>query len=206
MKFTGHERDLNRPGQVDDLDYMHARYCSPLLGRFLSPDPLGAEPNRPQGWNRYAYALNNPLKWVDPTGETVSLADLEEAERTILLERLNEFTGNTYDVNESLELLLVEVGATSSAIATDYLNKLIAPEAGVFNILATEGKNTGDHDTQTAYINFGSFEGADYGRVDPRAFNLGSTLIHELYHASTGEQDLINGVFSTSHDWTGPGC
>jgi hypothetical protein len=34
-KFTGHERDLGNPGGAgDDLDYMHARFCSPLTGRF----------------------------------------------------------------------------------------------------------------------------------------------------------------------------
>lgn len=41
MKFTGHERDLNNAGGTgDDLDYMHARYCSPVTGRFLSVDPV----------------------------------------------------------------------------------------------------------------------------------------------------------------------
>lgn len=38
-------------------------------GRFLSPDVLGGKPEDPQTWNRYAYALNNPLKYVDPNGE-----------------------------------------------------------------------------------------------------------------------------------------
>jgi hypothetical protein len=55
-----------------------------------------------------------------------------------------------------------------------------------------------------AEVNFSSFDGAKYGRVDPRTFNLGSTAVHELYHASTGKQDLKNGVFSHSFDWTGP--
>src|SRR5205823_3537594 len=53
-------------------DYMHARYYSPLEGRFLSPDPnMDFEKNlpEPQRWNRYAYVTNNPLKYVDPDGE-----------------------------------------------------------------------------------------------------------------------------------------
>jgi RHS repeat-associated protein len=71
MKFTGHERDLASPaGAGDDLDYMHARHCSPLTGRFLSPDPQdSAKRSKPQSWNKYAYALNNPLRYVDPNGE-----------------------------------------------------------------------------------------------------------------------------------------
>ena len=39
-------------------------------GRFARPDPLlaSAKPVQPQSWNRYTYCLNNPLKYVDPTG------------------------------------------------------------------------------------------------------------------------------------------
>ncbi len=75
MQFTGHERDVHettRPS--DDLYYMHARYYNPNLGRFLSVDPAGGKPGRPQSWNRYAYALNNPQLLVDPDGRTVESA------------------------------------------------------------------------------------------------------------------------------------
>jgi len=50
-------------------DYMHARFRSPLTGRFLSVDPAGGDPTRPQSWNRYAYVLGNPLKFTDPDGK-----------------------------------------------------------------------------------------------------------------------------------------
>jgi uncharacterized protein RhaS with RHS repeats len=49
--------------------YMHARYYSPELGRFLSVDPGGFDPSRPQSWNRYTYASNNPINRVDPDGK-----------------------------------------------------------------------------------------------------------------------------------------
>ncbi|MEO8198581.1 MAG: RHS repeat-associated core domain-containing protein [Thermoanaerobaculia bacterium] len=70
MKFTGHERDLqSTPGDTaDDLDYMHARFRSPLTGRFLSTDPVLGTPRSPQSWNQYAYVLGNPLRLIDPTG------------------------------------------------------------------------------------------------------------------------------------------
>jgi RHS repeat-associated protein len=73
LKFTGHERDL-AGDPATELDYMHARYYAPGVGRMLTVDPkldLKRTMVRPQLWNRYAYALNNPLIFTDPTGTTV---------------------------------------------------------------------------------------------------------------------------------------
>jgi len=55
-----------------------ARYYRQTWGRFSQVDPLhvGAAMTDPQQWNRYAYARNNPLKFVDSTGlysETVEV-------------------------------------------------------------------------------------------------------------------------------------
>jgi RHS repeat-associated protein len=72
--FTGHERDFNSGTAIqntDYLDYMHARYYSASWGRFLSVDPvldIKQATKSPQGWNRYAYVFNNPLRYTDPTG------------------------------------------------------------------------------------------------------------------------------------------
>jgi RHS repeat-associated protein len=61
LRFTGHERDLVNPaGQGDDLDYMHARHCSPVVGRFLSPDPFLGSSTAPQSWNHFSYAQSSP--------------------------------------------------------------------------------------------------------------------------------------------------
>ncbi|MCP3995360.1 MAG: RHS repeat-associated core domain-containing protein, partial [bacterium] len=79
MKFTGHERDFFASGESDDLDYMHARYCSPHLSRFMSLDPVLGDPAVPQSWNRYSYVRNNPMNAVDPTGEAIYLKTHEVA-------------------------------------------------------------------------------------------------------------------------------
>ena len=48
---------------------MMARYYSSSLGRFMEVDPGGTiEPYRPQSWNKYAYAFNNPINHTDPDG------------------------------------------------------------------------------------------------------------------------------------------
>ncbi len=80
-KFTGKERDSELAGSAMlGLDYFEKRYFSSAQGRFTSSDPLIAFNLKkdefqeyltdPQHWNKYAYGLGNPLKFVDPTGLT----------------------------------------------------------------------------------------------------------------------------------------
>ena len=45
---------------------MQARYYDPVIGRFMSNDPIGFRDVH--SFNRYAYANNNPYKYVDPDG------------------------------------------------------------------------------------------------------------------------------------------
>lgn len=65
QQFTAKERDTDM-----GLDYFGARFYASTQGRFTSTDPLMASAyvENPQSWNRYTYALNNPLKYVDPEG------------------------------------------------------------------------------------------------------------------------------------------
>ncbi len=52
------------------LSYMGARYYNPTLGRFTGVDPVGFDPSNLHSHNRYAYANNNPYKYVDPDGRS----------------------------------------------------------------------------------------------------------------------------------------
>jgi RHS repeat-associated protein len=65
--FTGKERDAESGN-----DYFGARYYGSSMGRFLSPDPFVITTERlmnPQELNLYSYVANNPLRFIDPTGE-----------------------------------------------------------------------------------------------------------------------------------------
>lgn len=46
----------------------NARMYDPKLGRFLSADTIVQSYANPQSLNRFAYVLNNPLRYTDPTG------------------------------------------------------------------------------------------------------------------------------------------
>lgn len=66
-RFGGKEKD-----RETGFNYFEQRYLTAALGRFISTDPVTVSADRftdPQAWNSYAYARNNPLRYVDPTGE-----------------------------------------------------------------------------------------------------------------------------------------
>jgi RHS repeat-associated protein len=109
-KFTGKERDTDNG---INLDFFHARYHGSAQGRFLSADPLGnfvANAADPQSWNMYAYARNNPLTPIDPTGLCYQDSD-----------------GNYYDddgVPCSTDDGPVDNGLTDSVTVSDQANEL----------------------------------------------------------------------------------
>jgi RHS repeat-associated protein len=53
-----------------NLIHMNGRVYDPVIGRFLSPDPMTGSILSSQSWNPYSYALNQPLRLNDPTGLT----------------------------------------------------------------------------------------------------------------------------------------
>ena len=60
--------NLRYPGQYYDREtgffYNGARYYDPETGRYVSSDPMGLQ----GGINTYAYGMDNPLRYSDPTG------------------------------------------------------------------------------------------------------------------------------------------
>jgi len=61
-KFTGQWLDSS------GLYFCDARYYDAVPGRFISPDSVVQTLADPQSLNRYTYVLNNPLRYVDPSG------------------------------------------------------------------------------------------------------------------------------------------
>ena len=94
--FTGHIKD-----SATDLNYMQARYYDPVIGRFLSIDPVTfMENGNPGYFNRYAYTMNDRLNFTDPTGKSrrgarqkSQVQRIRNAEYSSLVQQLYNVTG-----------------------------------------------------------------------------------------------------------------
>ena len=85
QKFTQKERDSET-----GLDYFGARYYMSTQGRFVSPDAFEKDSylDDPQSWNKYVYVRNNPLYFIDPSGQKAEVTvttDEERKKRTITI-------------------------------------------------------------------------------------------------------------------------
>ncbi|MFJ7064910.1 ricin-type beta-trefoil lectin domain protein [Streptomyces sp. NPDC101115] len=70
--FLGKDRD-----DASGFQPLGARLYDPVVGRFLSVDPV-LDLNDPLQANGYAYAQNNPVTYSDPTGLSISLTASEK--------------------------------------------------------------------------------------------------------------------------------
>jgi RHS repeat-associated protein len=65
--WVGDHGYLDKPEDSTGLTAIGARMYDPVLGRFISVDPI-MDMTDPQQWNAYSYSNGNPTTWSDPTG------------------------------------------------------------------------------------------------------------------------------------------
>ena len=111
QKFTGKERDTE-----SQLDYFGARYFGGAAGRFTSADAPFADQRAsdPQSWNLYSYTRNNPLRYVDRTGNVLeSPWDILNVGIGVVSAGVNISKGNYLDAAVDLAGVVVDVAATA---------------------------------------------------------------------------------------------
>ena len=162
--FTGHEHYPEFK-----IINMNARLYDPVIGRFFSPDNYVVDNQHTQDFNRYSYCLNNPLKYIDPTGMIVEYAsgrdrwnsfwlrvfdseyrrdfrELKKSEETYVIrynmEGINQLTtdGNKLFINYSLTDKLKEIGNTRLSLLKHEFKHGIQFERGE---LGFENKDVG---------------------------------------------------------------
>ena len=124
-KFNGYERD----GETG-LDYAQARYYASGQGRFTGVDAGAFTPADPQNWNRYSYVQNNPLKFIDPTGNTLTLTGHDA---NAFLEELERHTGYQLSLDATTGRVTIDKGTkrdkkVGSKTLADKLKTIIQDE------------------------------------------------------------------------------
>ena len=166
---------------------------SAAQGRFTSPDPLlsSAHIAAPQSWNRYAYTLNNPLRFTDLyglyvcNGTNTECKDFESALKQVERARNSYKKGSAeYNaLNGSLQAygkkgvdngVTVQFGATRSGGAGD-TNIGIAIAAGTGNKVVTADNPSG----QNTVVTFDLSKNAGSGL-------LAVSAAHEGVHVGDG--------------------
>jgi len=92
--YTGREPDAT------GLIYYRARYYDPTVGRFISRDPAGM----PDGVNRYAYTGNDPVDFMDPSGNIAVIDNVIGAGVAVGVDLFAQYTqaqlsGQPFNIN-----------------------------------------------------------------------------------------------------------
>ena len=169
FRFTGHERDAE-----SSLDYMLARSYAYDVGRFLRPDPMQDEY---PGISPYAYANNNPLKYVDPDGREIVFASKEDEKR------FEVYFANLRKTETGRELYNTVQNATEKFEFT--FDPLSSNQLGLAEIafdVSPPGATVNALDARVSAQ--GSAVTIDESRISELGEMVEGTIVHELRHLS----------------------
>ena len=146
--YTGHvhDRDIG-------LTYMQGRYYDPMVGRFMGMDPAAVNAEDPRTFNRYAYANNNPYKFIDPDGnwsteahnyfiDQFSQANGIGRNETASIKQGSKSADNfQYQFGDSAHMHAMGDGVNSSAAQRSKMNKFISAKISLYNSLLKKSKS-----------------------------------------------------------------
>lgn len=139
--YTGHVQDA-----ATGLVYMQQRYYDPVLGSFLSVDPVTAYSDPIGQFHRYRYANNNPYSFIDPDGReirSINSANNQRIEGYVNSQAAGEFKFN--DSNK-LERIGDGVGSGSQTYNDSLVQGISSEKTMLIAIQPTVGNvNVADH-------------------------------------------------------------
>jgi RHS repeat-associated protein len=123
--YTGQRVDAS----TDGLMYYGARYYLPQLRRFISADSIVPGAGNPQAFNRYSYALNSPISFIDPTGHYSCPADMSSSECAAMTRPVTAHNPNekVHTTTQSTAPNHLKSMSQAHLAAADAQDKVVAP-------------------------------------------------------------------------------
>lgn len=194
QQFTQKERDVET-----GLDYFGERYYASMQGRFTGADPYDINFERqetedpreanalfrdyieqPQHWNHYAYALNNPLKYVDPDGLYEYEAELLGKKIKVHIDDsiLKKDSGALKRIQDNLQKAFDKINAGADKLTNDQKQSI-----GSMNGLSVSKNGA-------IGMNNGTFEITQRMAENPNLDKLSADIIHDSRHAEQAKRGL----------------
>ena len=114
-RYAGYRYD-----EESELYYLNARYYDARIARFMSEDIYRGTSDDPLSLNRYAYCINNPIRYYDPSGRIYINKDRDEN---------NPDTWDDRDLNDEALANVLTLTAAWNAAETDEEREAIHAEA-----------------------------------------------------------------------------
>jgi RHS repeat-associated protein len=193
LGYTGHVNDPDT-----GLVYMQARYYDPEVGRFLSVDPAGVSAGDAVGFNRYVYANNSPLRFVDPDGR--ESADLTYRSVTAMTPPSPEASSFVLNVAADMTPVVGTVKGIYEAYQEPSLSNIGWAAVGVIpgaNLLRQPGKIAGTV-SKGVTVSKSRFPESAQHIVDAVAAGKPSTLTIDRANAAARRRDSLRGTESRS--------
>lgn len=113
--FTSHVEDVET-----NTIYMQARHYDPVIGRFMSVDPVRFTPEEPHTFTRYAYAANNPYRYNDPDGEFINflVGGVKAAVENAIIQRVEMSLGMRDSFSWGELAIDTAIGTATSGLST----------------------------------------------------------------------------------------
>jgi RHS repeat-associated protein len=187
-KYTG--KELDEEGGFN-LYYYGARYFDAKIGRFTSVDPLA---EKSPGWSPYVYTEDNPLRFIDPTGEILLAAGDIEGFKRIVNEGLS---GQKAETNNQGIVSLVSSGvqgppSPGQQALTNLLSKVIKDSKTTQLNLVRDDPDMIDN------FNTGKVDISDIEKFQGPAATAQGTLGHSI--AEQYEKQVKGEGFDRAHE------
>ncbi|OFX29044.1 MAG: hypothetical protein A2X08_11460 [Bacteroidetes bacterium GWA2_32_17] len=200
--YTGHEHLAQF-----SLINMNGRMYDPALGTMLSPDNFVQNATGTQGFNRYSYAMNNPMLYIDPSGNFVEVVYIVAA--LILVGKMyyDGYNANDKEANPfkwDWKDATYIVGYSYSGNGSNF-------NAGIGwgnNYITQVGYNVTSGNAQFGYnyqgVNYMSEIGYEEPQI-PQITSFGSSYEYDekYFHGSQNEANEILNVASKTHNAEG---